>query len=68
MKLTETSPSTWAKDVKKILYVKGVAMKVRKSRKSLKKAKKLEPTKALRVAHNDYAIKKLVDIPSPQFH
>jgi len=42
-------------------------MKVRKSKKSLRKAKKLEPTKTLRVKFNPISITKPVDIPSPSF-
>ncbi|MFZ0520070.1 MAG: hypothetical protein WAL95_03550 [Candidatus Acidiferrales bacterium] len=41
-------------------------MKVRKAKKSLRKAKKLEPTKPLTVAHNDLVIVKQVDVPSPK--
>jgi type VI protein secretion system component Hcp len=43
-------------------------MKVRKSRKNLRKSKKLELTKALRVAHNDFSVVKRIDISSPKLY
>lgn len=43
-------------------------MKVRNSGKTLRKAKKLEPTKPLKVHHRDFSIVKSVDIASPRLY
>jgi type VI protein secretion system component Hcp len=43
-------------------------MKTRKSGKKLRKAKKLEPTKALRTQHSDFSIVRKVDAASPKLY
>ena len=43
-------------------------MKARKSKKNLRKGKKLEPTKALKVAHSDFTFTRPVNVSSPIVH